>query len=449
MDTLMQLVTKGNDFLWSFLLLVLLCGTGLYYTIRLRFIQVRKFGEGVRQVFGHFSMNGEKHEKGEMTPFQSIATAIAAQVGTGNLAGAATALIGGGPGAIFWMWISAFLGMATIYGEAVLAQTYKTEVNGEVTGGPVYYIKAAFKGTFGKALSTLFAVFIILALGFMGNMVQSNSIGAAFVEAFQVFHVELSPVIVGIVVAVVIFLGGTKSLATVVEKIVPIMAGVYIVGSLVLICMNITALPAAFLSIIEGAFAPEAVLGAGAGITVREAIRYGVARGLFSNEAGMGSTPHAHARAKAESPHHRHIYRPEPDGILCPHNRRYEHRKGRHRAHSGGIHEGIRQRGDHLRCSLPVLLRVLHDLKLAFLRTCECEVFIRREGIKALLPDRCCLHRDRFLPEAGACMVLSGLLQRAYGHSECSGASGAQRTGSAGFEGEIGSPGVSWMGIHI
>ena len=306
MDTLMQLVTKGNDFLWSFLLLVLLCGTGLYYTIRLRFIQVRKFGEGVRQVFGHFSMNGEKHEKGEMTPFQSIATAIAAQVGTGNLAGAATALIGGGPGAIFWMWVSAFLGMATIYAEAVLAQTYKTEVNGEVTGGPVYYIKAAFKGTFGKVLSTLFAVFIILALGFMGNMVQSNSIGAAFVEAFQVFHVELSPVIVGIVVAViaaVIFLGGTKSLATVVEKIVPIMAGVYIVGSLVLICMNITALPAAFLSIIEGAFAPEAVLGAGAGITVREAIRYGVARGLFSNEAGMGSTPHAHAQANVTDPH--------------------------------------------------------------------------------------------------------------------------------------------------
>ena len=144
MDTLMQLVTKGNDFLWSFLLIILLCGTGLYYTIRLRFIQVRKFGEGVRQVFGHFSMNGEKHEKGEMTPFQSIATAIAAQVGTGNLAGAATALIGGGPGAIFWMWVSAFLGMATIYAEAVLAQTYKTEVNGEVTGGPVYYIKAAF-----------------------------------------------------------------------------------------------------------------------------------------------------------------------------------------------------------------------------------------------------------------------------------------------------------------
>ena len=170
MDTILTLVNKGNDFLWSFLLLILLCGTGIYYTIRLKFIQVRKFGEGCKHVFGHFSLNGEKHEKGEMSPFQSIMTAIAAQVGTGNLAGAATALFGGGPGAIFWMWLSAFFGMATIYSEAVLAQTYKTEVNGEVTGGPVYYIKAAFKGNFGKVLSTLFAIFIVLALGFMGNM---------------------------------------------------------------------------------------------------------------------------------------------------------------------------------------------------------------------------------------------------------------------------------------
>ena len=306
MDTILQLVTKGNDFLWSFLLIVLLCGTGFYYTLRLKFIQVRKFGEGCRQVFGHFTLHGEKHEKGEMSPFQSIATAIAAQVGTGNLAGAATALIGGGPGAIFWMWVSAFFGMATIYSEAVLAQTYKTEVNGEVTGGPVYYIKAAFKGTFGKVLASLFAVFIVLALGFMGNMVQSNSIGAAFVEVFEVFNLNIPPVAVGVAVAAFaafIFLGGTKRLAAVVEKIVPIMAGVYIVGSLVLIFMNISQVPAAFMSIFRGAFSPEAVLGAGAGITVREAIRYGVARGLFSNEAGMGSTPHAHARAKAETPH--------------------------------------------------------------------------------------------------------------------------------------------------
>ena len=306
MDVITNLVAKGNSFLWSFLLIVLLCGTGIYYTIRLRFIQVRKFGEGWKLVFGHLSLNGEKHEKGEMTPFQSIATAIAAQVGTGNLAGAATALLGGGPGAIFWMWVSAFFGMSTIYAEATLAQNFKTEINGEVTGGPVYYIKAAFKGTLGKVLAGLFAIFIVLALGFMGNMVQANSIGAAFTEAFGAFNITISPVVIGVIVAAVaafVFLGGTQRLASVVEKVVPIMAGVYIVGSLILIIMNITNLPAAIKMIFVGAFDPQAVLGAGAGIAVKEAIRFGVARGLFSNEAGMGSTPHAHARATAENPH--------------------------------------------------------------------------------------------------------------------------------------------------
>ena len=306
MDVITNLVAKGNSFLWSFLLIVLLCGTGIYYTIRLRFIQVRKFGEGWKLVFGHLSLNGEKHEKGEMTPFQSIATAIAAQVGTGNLAGAATALLGGGPGAIFWMWVSAFFGMSTIYAEETLAQNFKTEVNGEVTGGPVYYIKAAFKGTLGKVLAGLFAIFIVLALGFMGNMVQANSIGAAFTEAFGAFNITISPVVIGVIVAAVaafVFLGGTQRLASVVEKVVPIMAGVYIVGSLILIIMNIANLPAAIKMIFVGAFDPQAVLGAGAGIAVKEAIRFGVARGLFSNEAGMGSTPHAHARATAENPH--------------------------------------------------------------------------------------------------------------------------------------------------
>ena len=306
MDVITNLVAKGNSFLWSFLLIVLLCGTGIFYTIRLRFIQVRKFGEGWKLVFGHLSLNGEKHEKGEMSPFQSIATAIAAQVGTGNLAGAATALLGGGPGAIFWMWVSAFFGMSTIYAEATLAQNFKTEVNGEVTGGPVYYIKAAFKGTLGKVLAGLFAIFIVLALGFMGNMVQANSIGAAFTEAFGAFNITISPVVIGVIVAAVaafVFLGGTQRLASVVEKVVPIMAGVYIVGSLILIIMNIANLPAAIKMIFVGAFDPQAVLGAGAGIAVKEAIRFGVARGLFSNEAGMGSTPHAHARATAENPH--------------------------------------------------------------------------------------------------------------------------------------------------
>lgn len=303
---MLEFVKAVNEWMWGLILLVILCGTGIFFTIRLRFIQVRKFGEGCRLVFGHFKSSGGERKEGEMTPFQSLATAIAAQVGTGNLTGAATALIAGGPGAIFWMWVSAFFGMATIYGEATLAQEYKTKKDGEVTGGPVYYIHQAFKGTFGRVLAVIFAIFIILALGFMGNMVQSNSIGAAFSGVFESRNINIPPVAIGIILAVIaafIFVGGTTRLAAVVEKIVPFMAGIYIVGSLILIGMNITALPGAFKMIFLGAFNPTAVVGGAAGITVREAIRYGVARGLFSNEAGMGSTPHAHARAAAKNPH--------------------------------------------------------------------------------------------------------------------------------------------------
>lgn len=306
METLLNMVDSANDVLWNVVLILLLCGTGIYYTIRLKFIQVRKFAEGFKLVFGNISLKGEKGTKGEMTTFQSIATAIAAQVGTGNLAGAATALIGGGPGAIFWMWLSAFFGMATIYAEATLAQEYRTQVNGEVTGGPIYYIKAAFKGTFGKILAAVFAVFIILALGFMGNMVQSNSIGAAFSEVFTSRNINVPPVVIGVILALIaafIFIGGTTRLASVVEKIVPIMAGIYIVGSMIVILTNVTMIPEAFRQIIVGAFQPSAILGGAAGVTVKHAIRFGVARGLFSNEAGMGSTPHAHARATAENPH--------------------------------------------------------------------------------------------------------------------------------------------------
>ena len=306
MEAVTEVVSKASDYLWNVILIILLCGTGIYFTIRLKFIQIRKFGEGFKLVFGNISLKGEKGKNGEMTTFQSLATAIAAQGGTGNLAGAATALIGGGPGAIFWMWVSAFFGMSTIYAEATLAQQYKVKKDGEVTGGPVYYIRAAFKGAFGKALAAIFAILIVLALGFTGNMVQSNSIGAAFSEVFSARNIEIPSIVFGLILAAVIgfiFLGGVNRLASVVEKIVPIMAGIYIVGSLVLILMNITALPGAIKMIFVGAFNPEAVVGAGAGIAVREAIRFGVARGLFSNEAGMGSTPHAHARAKVENPH--------------------------------------------------------------------------------------------------------------------------------------------------
>ena len=214
METILQFVKSANSIMWNSLLLIILCGTGIYYTFRLRFIQVRKFGEAFKLVFSNIKLKGAKSKNGEMSSFQALATAIAAQVGTGNLTGAATALIGGGPGAIFWMWVSAFFGMSTIYAEATLAQNFKTEVNGEVTGGPVYYIKAAFKGTLGKVLAGLFAIFIVLALGFMGNMVQANSIGAAFTEAFGAFNITISPVVIGVIVAAVaafVFLGGTQT----------------------------------------------------------------------------------------------------------------------------------------------------------------------------------------------------------------------------------------------
>ena len=304
---MLELVASANGILWGPVLLILLCGTGIYYTFRLKFIQVRKFGEACKLLFGHITFKGGERKEGEMTPFQALSTAIAAQVGTGNLAGAATALVMGGPGAIFWMWLSAFFGMATIYGEATLAQTYKTTTeDGEVTGGPVYYIQAAFKGTLGKVLATLFAIFIILALGFMGNMVQSNSIGVAFESVFATRGIAFNPIIVGTTLAIIagfIFIGGTKRLAAVVEKVVPFMAMFYIIGSLVVIFVNITEVPAVLGMIIESAFNPSAAGGAAAGITIQQAVRYGVARGLFSNEAGMGSTPHAHARAAAKNPH--------------------------------------------------------------------------------------------------------------------------------------------------
>lgn len=293
-------IEQASDILWNSLLLFLLVGTGVFFTIRLRGVQLRRFGEGFHRVFGNFTLRGKKADDQGMSSFQALATAIAAQVGTGNITGCATALVSGGPGALFWVWVSAFFGMATIYAEAVLAQRYRTTVKGKVTGGPAYYIRAAFKGTFGKVLAGVFSVLIILALGFMGNMVQSNSIGDAFHNAFGMSHLA-----VGIVVAVIaafIFLGGVQRIAAVTEKIVPIMAAFYIVGCVVILVMNYKTLPNAFTQIFVLAFNPQAMAGGVAGVTVQQAMRFGVARGLFSNEAGMGSTPHAHALAKVNHP---------------------------------------------------------------------------------------------------------------------------------------------------
>ena len=301
MDQAAEVVDKISGFVWNNILLFVLLGAGLYFTIRTGFVQIRRFGSGWNRVFGDFSLSGSKAGKDGMSSFQALATAIAAQVGTGNIAGCATAIVGGGPGAIFWMWLAAFFGMATIYGEACLAQATKiTDKNGEVTGGPVYYITKAFGGAFGKFLAGFFAIAIILALGFMGNMVQSNSISDAFKTAFG-----LPTWTVGVAVAIIaafIFLGGIGRIASFTEKCVPIMAALYLLGGLIILIINIKNVPGAFASIFTGAFTPAAVVGGTAGIAVKEAIRRGVSRGLFSNEAGMGSTPHAHAIAKVNKP---------------------------------------------------------------------------------------------------------------------------------------------------
>lgn len=299
MSALTDVVKDINSFLWGiYCLIPLLCGTGLYFTLRLDFVQVRKFMLAARAVFGGVRLFGKKAGKHGMTSFQSLATAVSAQVGTGNLAGAATAIAMGGPGAIFWMWCAAFFGMATIFAEAVLAQLYKTKDDtGHITGGPAYYIS---KGLGSKPLAMFFSVTIILALGFIGNMVQANSIADAFKTAFGI-----PPLAVGLFVAALaglVFFGGMARIAAVTEKIVPIMALLYLIGGLIVILLNIDHLIPAFKMIFVGAWNPAAATGGLIGASVKEAMRYGVARGLFSNEAGMGSTPHAHAVADVKHP---------------------------------------------------------------------------------------------------------------------------------------------------
>ena len=300
-DILLPIVQTINSYLSDYVLIILLIGCGLYFSIRTKFVQVRCFGEGMKNVFGKLSLKGGK-QGGGMSSFQALATAIAAQVGTGNIVGASGAILVGGPGAIFWMWIIAFLGMATIYAEAVLAQkTRIVKENGEVHGGPVYYIRTAFKGTFGKILAGFFAIAIILALGFFGCMVQSNSIGSTMETAFGI-----PSWIAGIALVVIagfIFLGGMDRLASVTEKLVPVMAAFYLLGGLIIFFANITKVPEAFGMIFRYAFEPQAIIGGAFGVAIKKAISQGAKRGLFSNEAGMGSTPHAHAQANVKDPH--------------------------------------------------------------------------------------------------------------------------------------------------
>ena len=299
--SLLSIVQKINMYLSDYILIVLLIGTGLFFSIKTKFVQVRCFKEGWHRTFGSFSLHGGKQKEG-ISSFQALATAIAAQVGTGNIVGACGAILIGGPGAIFWMWIIAFFGMATIYSEAVLAiETRQVDSDGTIHGGPVYYIKRAFPNAFGTFLAGFFAVAIILALGFMGCMVQSNSIGETAGNALGI-----PPWIIGIVVTIiagVIFLGGIQRIASVTEKMVPIMAVLYIIGGLALLVARAKHLPETIGMIFKYAFVPNAIIGGGIGYALKTAISQGVKRGLFSNEAGMGSTPHAHAMANVKKPH--------------------------------------------------------------------------------------------------------------------------------------------------
>ena len=287
---LFPIVCKINEYLSNYILVFLLLGIGFWYSIKTRFVQIRCFKEGWNSVFGNLSLRGKKHDSG-MSSFQALATAIAAQVGTGNIVGASGAILTGGPGAIFWMWLIAFFGMATIYAEATLAQeTRIVEKDGNVKGGPVYYITTAFKGGFGKFLA-----------GFFGCMVQSNSIGSTMQTAFGV-----PSWIVGLVLVAIcgfIFIGGVQRLASVTEKVVPIMAAIFLLGGLIVLIARIKYVPATFGMIFKYAFAPQAIIGGGFGYAIKTAISQGAKRGLFSNEAGMGSTPHAHALANVKCPH--------------------------------------------------------------------------------------------------------------------------------------------------
>ena len=282
-----------DDAVWGVPLIVLILAVGILLTIRTRLVQIHHLPKALKYMF-----KDEEDGEGEVSSFGALCTALSATIGTGNIVGVATAIAAGGPGALFWMEVAAFFGMATKYAEGLLAVKYREiDENGKALGGPFYYIE---KGLHCKWLARLFSVLLILALGFTGNMVQSNSICAAFETSFG-----LPSFVGGLVVAAlaaVILLGGIRRIASFTEKVVPVMACLYLVGSIVVLVFNASRILPAFGLIFEAAFHPSAAFGGVAGYTVLRSMKYGVARGLFSNEAGMGSTPHAHAAAKVDRP---------------------------------------------------------------------------------------------------------------------------------------------------
>lgn len=293
-----NLINNLNSVIRNWLLIGSLLGVGIFYTIYTGAIQFRKFNTAFKKVFGGMF---EKNRDG-ISSFQALSVAIAAQVGTGNVAGTATAIVIGGPGAIFWMWFSALLGMATIFAESCLAQKYRESNEDGYVGGPAYYMKNGFKNKkLGIILAKTFAILIVLALGFFGNMTQSNSIATSINEAFNFIPL----IIIGIIVAIVaglVFIGGINRIANFAQLVVPFMALIYIVFSIIILIKFRANLPSTVKTIFKAAFTTKAAAGGALGFGIKKALVMGVARGLFSNEAGMGSTPHAHATAIVKHP---------------------------------------------------------------------------------------------------------------------------------------------------
>jgi AGCS family alanine or glycine:cation symporter len=297
MEFFMELNSKINSIVWGPPFLVLIVGTGVLYTFRTNFMSITKMGYVMKNTLLKMFDKSTVGE-GEVTPFQALATALAATIGTGNIAGVATAIALGGPGAVFWMWLSAIFGMATKYGEVVLAVKYREKTpDGRFVGGPMYYIR---NGLNLKWLAAIFALFGALAAFGIGNMTQANSVAAVLEANFGVNKLISGIVIAAATAAVV--LGGLKRIVQVTEKLVPFMAAFYVLGGIIILVMKISEIPAAFGLIFSSAFTGTAAVGGFAGSTIMMAARYGVARGVFSNEAGLGSAPIAHAAATTDSP---------------------------------------------------------------------------------------------------------------------------------------------------
>ena len=288
-----------NGFVWGPVMLVLLVGTGILLTVMAGFPQITKLGTIMKSTVGSlFGQDAHKKDEASISPYQAVATALASTVGTGNITGVATAIVAGGPGAVFWMWVSALFGTMTKFAEVTLAVKFRQKnEKGEWVGGPMYYME---NGLNMKWLGVIFACFATLASFGIGNMTQANSIAAALQQTLNI-DPKVTGVVVMVIVAVVI-LGGIKRIAQVTEKLVPVMGVIYVALGIITIVMNAGKLPAAFAVIFQGAFNPSAVAGGVLGYTIMNAIRFGFARGVFSNEAGLGSAPIAHAASSTDNP---------------------------------------------------------------------------------------------------------------------------------------------------